>query len=167
MTECNFNHWCRYMAYLYLIVQSALCIPTCKSPLMFIFLTLLGETIGKCILADATATNINVVLQVLQLLFFWVYTCANRPLNPATSYNSNNNGELHACACAAEDIEPNIVIRAKYSAPLLLCWAKQDYGQLHTPNHVFRFSFYCLFVYSVQALWACFVSSSFVVKCHL
>ena len=34
-------------------------------------------------------------------------TSCLRPLNPTTSHNNNNNnGGLHACVCAAEDIEP-------------------------------------------------------------
>ena len=90
-------------------------------------------------------------------------TSGLRPLNPATSHNNNNNnnGGLHACVRAAEDIEP---IRAKYSAALSLRWAKKDYGR-PTSNFrrllvVFGFSFYCLFVYSMQASCACSVSSS-------
>ena len=59
-----------------------------------------------------------------------------RPLNPATSHNNNNNnGGLRACVHAAEDIEPIRVTRVKYYAPLPLRWAKQDYGQPHTPHH--------------------------------
>ena len=85
------------------------------------------------------------------------------PLNPAPSRN-NNNGRLHACVLAAEDIEPIRVTRAKYYAPLPLGWAKKDYGQ--PTSHfcllliLFGFSFYCLFVYSTQALCACSISSS-------
>ena len=58
----------------------------------------------------------------------WRHRPTPRPLNPSTSHNNNNNnnGGLHACVHAAEDIEP---IRAKYSAPLPLRWAKKDYGQ--------------------------------------
>ena len=55
------------------------------------------------------------------------------PLNPAMSHNNNNNGGLCACVCAAEDIDPIRVTRAKYYAPLPLRWAKKDYGQ--TTNH--------------------------------
>ena len=47
-------------------------------------------------------------------------TSSLRALNPTTSHNNNNNGGLHACVHAAEDIEPIMVTRAKYSAPLPL-----------------------------------------------
>ena len=93
-------------------------------------------------------------------------TSSLRPLNLVTSYNNNNNnnGWLHARVHAAEDIEPIRVTRAKYSAPLPLRWATKDYGQPHTPHRLFlvvlSFSFYCLFVYSMQALCTCSVSSS-------
>ena len=91
-------------------------------------------------------------------------TSGLRPLTPAKSHYNNNNGGLHACVCAAEDIEPIRVTRAKYSAPLPLRLAKKEYGQPASHFHlllaVFGFSFYCLFVYSVQALCACSVSSS-------
>ena len=87
----------------------------------------------------------------------WRHRPTLRPHNPTTSHNHNNeNGGLHACVCAAEDIEPIRVSRVKYSAPLPLHWAKKDYGQ--PTSHfrllllVFGFSFYCLFVYSAQAL---------------
>ena len=57
-------------------------------------------------------------------------TSSLQSLNPATSLNNNNNnGWLHACVRAAEDIEPNRVTRAKCNAPLPLRWAKKDYGQ--------------------------------------
>ena len=101
-------------------------------------------------------------------------TSSLRPLNPVTSLNNNNNGKLHACVRAAEDIEPIKVTRAKYSVPLPTCWVKKDYGQ--PINHfrlllvVFGFFFYCLSVYNAQALSACSVPSSlFLVnfKCHL
>ena len=48
---------------------------------------------------------------------------------PPTSHN-NNNGGLHACVRATENIEPIRVTRTKYSAPLPLRWVKKDYGQL-------------------------------------
>ena len=84
-------------------------------------------------------------------------TSSLQHLNPTPSHNNNNNNNnsncrLHACVCAAEDIEPIGVTRAKYDAPLLLHWAKKDYGQ--PTRHfclllvLFGFSFYCLFVYS-------------------
>ena len=65
-------------------------------------------------------------------------TSSHRPLNPATSHNNNNNGGLHACVRAAEDIQPIKVTRIKYSAPLPLCWVKKDYGQ---PTSHFRLLF--------------------------
>ena len=102
-------------------------------------------------------------------------TSSLQPLNPAMSHHNNNNiGGLHACVRSAEDIEPIRVTRTKYSAPLPLRYAKEDYG--HPTSHfrlllvLFGFSFYCLFVYSAQVLCACFISSSpFLVnfKCHL
>ena len=79
-----------------------------------------------------------------------------RPLNPATSRKKQlqQQWRLHACVHAAEDIELIRVTRAKYSAPLPQWWAKRDYGQptshIHLLLVVFGFSFYCLFVYSVQ-----------------
>ena len=82
-----------------------------------------------------------------------------RPLNPATSHNNNNNNNngLHACDRAAEDIEPIRVTRTKYSAALSLRWAKKDYGQptSHFLLPLAVFFFYCLFVYSTQALCTC------------
>ena len=45
------------------------------------------------------------------------------PLNPVTSHN-NNGGWQHACAGTAADIGTIRVTRAKYYAPLPLCWAK-------------------------------------------
>ena len=91
-------------------------------------------------------------------------TSGLRPLTPAKSHNNNNNGGLHACVCAAEDIEPIRVTRAKYSAPLPLRLAKKEYGQpachFHLLLALFGFYFYCLFVYSVQAICASSVSSS-------
>ena len=52
------------------------------------------------------------------------------------SHNSNNNnGRLHACVHAAEDIELIRVTTAKYYAPLPLRWVKKDSGQAHTPHH--------------------------------
>ena len=55
------------------------------------------------------------------------------------------------------------VTRAKYSAALLLRWAEKVYGWL--TRHfllllVFSLFFYCLFVYSMQALCTCSISSS-------
>ena len=55
------------------------------------------------------------------------------------------------------------VTRAKYSAALLLRWAEKVYGWL--TRHfllllVFGLFFYCLFVYSMQALCTCSISSS-------
>ena len=55
------------------------------------------------------------------------------------------------------------VTRAKYSAALLLRWAEKVYGWL--TRHfllllVFGLFFYCLFVYSMQALCTCSSSSS-------
>ena len=44
------------------------------------------------------------------------FSCGQRILHT----HNNNNGGLHACVHAAEDIEPVRVTRAKYSAPLLL-----------------------------------------------
>ena len=100
-------------------------------------------------------------------------TSSLQPLNPETPHD-NNNGGLHACVHAAEDIEPIRVTRAKYYAPLPLRWAKKDYGQPTSHFHlllvVFGFSFYCLFLYSAQALCKCSISSSpFLVnfKCYL
>ena len=102
-------------------------------------------------------------------LYRWRHrsTSSLRPLNPATSHNNsnnnNNNGGQHACVGAAEDIEPIRVTRAKYSAALLLRWAEKVYGWL--TRHfllllVFGLFFYCLFVYSMQALCTCSISSS-------
>ena len=56
---------------------------------------------------------------------------------------------------ATEDIEPIRVTRAKYYAALSLRWVKKNCRQ--TSSHfrllvVLGFPFYCLFVYSVQAL---------------
>ena len=53
----------------------------------------------------------------------WCHFSAPRPLNPATSHNNNNNGGLHACVGAAEDIEP---FRVTTIVPLLLHWAKKN-----------------------------------------
>ena len=58
-------------------------------------------------------------------------TSSLQPPNPVSSHsnNNNNNGGLHACVRAGEDIERVRVIRAKYYAPLSICWAKKYYGQ--------------------------------------
>ena len=95
------------------------------------------------------------------------HPCRLRPVNPTTSHNNknNNDGGLHAFVYAADGIEPIMVTRAKYFAPLPLCWAKKDYGQLTSHFHfllhvVFSFSSNCLFVYTAQDSCACSVSSS-------
>ena len=97
-------------------------------------------------------------------------TSSLQPLNPVMSHNNNdNNGELHAGVRAAEDIEPNRFTRANI---LLLCYYAEDYGQPTSHFHlllvVFGFSFYCLFVYSVQVLCGNRLSSFLVnFKRHL
>ena len=86
-----------------------------------------------------------------------------RPLafNLLTLLNNNNTDGLHACVHAAEDIGAIRFTRTKYNAPLPLRRVKKDYGQPTSHFHhllvLFSFSFYCLFVYNVQALWACSV----------
>ena len=93
-------------------------------------------------------------------------TSSLQPLNPVMSHNNNdNNGELHAGVCAAEDIEPNRFTRANI---LLLCYYAEDYGQPTSHFHlllvVFGFSFYCLFVYSVQVLCGNRLSSFWLIS---
>ena len=90
------------------------------------------------------------------------------PLNPVTSHNNNNNGGLHACVCAAEDIEPFLQL----TCLVVECELQQQFDLIIGPHKrfwfpcishflplvvVFGFSVYCLFVYNVQALWACSV----------
>ena len=109
-------------------------------------------------------------------------TSCLRPLNPATSHNNNNNnGGLHACVRATEDIEPF----SQLTCLVVKCKSQQQFDLINGPHKrfwfpctshfhllfvVFGFSVYCLFVYSMQALCACSVSSfPFLVnfKCHL
>ena len=99
-------------------------------------------------------------------------TSCLRPLNPTMSHNNNNNnGGLHACVRAAEDIEPFLQLTR-----LVVEWESQQQFDLIKGPHerfwfpctshfhillvVFGFSVYCLFVYSVQAVCACSISSS-------
>ena len=90
-----------------------------------------------------------------------------RPLNPATSHNNNtNNGGLHACGQAAEDIEPYsscsrawvaAAVRPHYrSTQTILVVLHKPFSSL---LFVFSFFVYCLFVYIVQALCARSISS--------
>ena len=74
----------------------------------------------------------------------------------ATSRNNNNNSGLHACVCAAEDIEPIRVTRAKYYAPL----PKKDYGQPTSHFHLFVVRFLLL-------LSVCTQCASFMRMLHL
>ena len=93
-----------------------------------------------------------------------------RPLNPATSHNNNNNnnGGLQACVRAAEDLSlsellgQNILLLKKYSAATLSKKKIMD-------NRPAIFVFFLLcsasssavaFIYSVQDLCTCSVSSS-------
>ena len=88
----------------------------------------------------------NRILGILMMSSPHSSTSGLRPLNPAMPHN-NNNGRLHACVLAAEDIEPT---RTKCSSATTL--SKKDYGQPTSHFHllllVFGFSFCCLFVYS-------------------
>ena len=72
---------------------------------------------------------------------------------PPTSHN-NNNGGLHACVRATENIEPIRVTRTKYSAPLPLRWVKKDYGQLT--------SHFCLLLQLLLLLSVCIQCTSFM-----
>ena len=89
-------------------------------------------------------------------------TSSLRPLNPATSHNSR----LHARVRAAEDIEPFL----KLTRLVVECESQQQFV-ITGPHKRFWFPctsyfhllvvfgfFVCLFVYSAQALCACFFS---------
>ena len=114
------------------------------------------ENAGNAVLAFSCGQRIH-ILCVTMTPSPHPSTCNLRPLNPAPSHNNNNNnnGGLYACVCAAEDVEPIRVTRAKYYAPLPLCWAKKDYGQ---PT-----SHFCLLLWwsiSPSTVSLCSISSS-------
>ena len=81
-------------------------------------------------------------------------TSCLRPLNPTMSHN-NNNGGLHACVCATEDIEPFLQLTHLVDE----CESQQQFDLISGPHKRFRFpctshfhllvvfgfSFYCLF----------------------
>ena len=86
------------------------------------------------------------------------------PLNllPPTSHNNNNNGGLHACVCAAEGIEPFLLL----TLLVVECESQQQFDLIIGPHKrfwfpctshfhlllvVFGFSVYCLFVYRAKA----------------
>ena len=91
-------------------------------------------------------------------------TSCLQPLNPATScYNNNNNGGLHACVRATEDIEPFL----QRTCLVVECESQQQFDLIIGPHKqfwfpctshfrlllvVFGFSFYCPFVYSTHSL---------------
>ena len=101
----------------------------------------------------------NRILGILMMSSPHSSTSGLRPLNPAMPHN-NNNGRLHACVFAAEDIEPT---RTKYYAPLPLHWAKRIMDNLLA---IFIFFFLCsvspsvVCLYTHTALCACSVTSS-------
>ena len=56
-------------------------------------------------------------------------TSCLRPLNPATS-NNNNSGGLHACVCAAEDIEPFLQL----TRLVVECESQQRFDLINGPH---------------------------------
>ena len=77
-------------------------------------------------------------------------TSSLRPLNLVTSHNNNNDGGLHACVPAVEDIDQDCWDKIFCCSATTLS-EKKDYGQ--PTRHfrhllvVFGFFFYCLFVF--------------------
>ena len=97
----------------------------------------------------------------------YLLTSCLQPLNPATSHNNNNNknnnGRLHACVCAAEDIEPFLQL----TCLVVECESQQQFDLINGPHKrfwfpctshfhlllvVFGFSVYCLFVCSASLM---------------
>ena len=67
------------------------------------------------------------------------FTSSLQPLNPATfqNNNNNNNGGLHACVCAAEDIEPFLQL-----ARLVVEHELQQFDLIISPHTQFWFNLY-------------------------
>ena len=87
-------------------------------------------------------------------------TSSLRPVNPVTSHNNNNNnnGRLHACvklqkiSSLLKLVGQNILLLCYYTEQKM--YDRRPTCHFHLLLLVFSFFFYCLFVYSTQALCA-------------
>ena len=81
------------------------------------------------------------------------------PLNPVTT-TTTTMADYMLVFVPQKILSLSGLIGQNIYAPLPLCWVKKDYGQPTSHFLLLLLLVFCLFLYSVQALCACSVSSS-------